>query len=155
MSFLFYISKRFLTDKKYIASYTILKVKNKSTPQDIRNNFLKLTKIYHPDNVETGNHSRFLRLKAAYDLIKDAPLLNEGIKSENTFESEIDCDLSHKAHVQYRAQTGTQIVNEETDGIYRNLYNSKIIRKFKYSLFPFNWLKKVDRNKQTKETDNF
>lgn len=126
-------SKRFISShKKYLASYTILKVRNKSTPQDIRDNFLKLSKIYHPDNSRTGNHDRFLRVKEAYDQIKDAPLLNNYKLSRSHILNDEDSDLSHKAHVEYRQQSNNQVINAKHVPIYENqIYQINILAKIK------------------------
>jgi len=55
--------------------YSVLGVRPRASAADIRSLFLKQCKIYHPDNPETGNQSKFIRIKEAYEQIKDAPLL--------------------------------------------------------------------------------
>lgn len=70
MSMLFLTFKRFKSNKDY---YSILGVNYNSSPKDIKESFLKLSKIYHPDNNATGNHVKFVQIKEAYDAIKDIP----------------------------------------------------------------------------------
>lgn len=83
------ISKRFNSYWKLAHYYTILKTRPTAKPEQIKESFLTLSKIYHPDNLETGDQAKFVRLKEAYDKIKDAPLQNP------KFEPGADEDLSH------------------------------------------------------------
>lgn len=123
--------------KKHLLSYTILKVKTSSTPAQIRENYLRLIKQYHPDNRDTGDHGRFLRLKVAYDSIKDAPLssTNSSLNFRRKLESNFTLgdhdfsveDTSHKAHALYRQRTK----NFDTVGLPRKM---DIISSFKIKL---------------------
>jgi hypothetical protein len=87
-----FTSKRHNSYWKLAHFYSILRTRPSSSPDQIKDSFLKLSKIYHPDNAETGDQAKFVRIKDAYDKIKDAPLRN----SKLTGESE---DLSHAAFV--------------------------------------------------------
>lgn len=66
---------------KYYACYSVLDAKLNSTPQLIKSRFTELSKIYHPDNQKTGDAKKFMRIKNAYDLIRDAPLSRETTKN--------------------------------------------------------------------------
>lgn len=46
-----------------------------------------MSKVYHPDNKSTGSHIKFVKLKEAYDDIKDAPRAshNTNTASDNPF----------------------------------------------------------------------
>lgn len=83
--------------KKY---FDILKVDKSSTPKDIKESFLRLSKIYHPDNKVTGSHSRFVELKEAYDAIKDGTASTTASNTPNY--RYYDDDISHKDHVNFR-----------------------------------------------------
>lgn len=67
-------TKRAYGTRKFYACYMILKSKINSTPSEIKENYHKLSKKYHPDNHETGNYIKFIGIKNAYEMIKDAPL---------------------------------------------------------------------------------
>lgn len=86
--------------------YAILNVQKSSTPKEIKESFLRLSKIYHPDNRTTGSHLKFVQLKQAYDAIKDGPPAVSDTYREaktNTYSNyDEHVDLSHKAHAFYR-----------------------------------------------------
>lgn len=86
--------------------YAILNVQKSSTPKEIKESFLRLSKIYHPDNRTTGSHLKFVQLKEAYDAIKDGqPAVSDTYRAAKTNSySNYDehVDLSHKAHAYYR-----------------------------------------------------
>lgn len=69
-------SRRTFNSRKFYASYMILRSKVNSTPSEIKESYHKLSKMYHPDNQETGNYNKFIGIKDAYEKIKDAPLKN-------------------------------------------------------------------------------
>lgn len=80
--------------------YSILNVSRASTPKEIKESFLKLSKVYHPDNNITGSHSKFVRLKEAYDALKDgSPKVGSSYSSQDE-----NIDYSHKAYARYREQ---------------------------------------------------
>lgn len=54
--------------------YQIIGARIKASPSEIRDAYISSVKLYHPDNPTTGNHAKFLRLREAYEHIKDAPL---------------------------------------------------------------------------------
>lgn len=91
---------RYHSTTKLFHCYSFLKIHRTANPAEIKSKFLRLSKIYHPDNVESGNQARFIRLKEAYEIIKDAPLLN--ISQKSIIETEFDRDLSHLRHIQLR-----------------------------------------------------
>lgn len=70
----FTISKRAFGSKKIHESYRILQLGVQASPPEIRHKYLELIKVYHPDNKETGNQKKFIRIKNAYELIRKAPL---------------------------------------------------------------------------------
>lgn len=86
--------------------YSILNVTKESTLKEIKESFLRLSKIYHPDNKVTGSHNKFVELKEAYDAVKDGPPATD---SGNSYQSRSSysnydehADLSHRAHRYYR-----------------------------------------------------
>lgn len=64
------VFKRFKDVRAY---YGILGVSPRSTKKEIKDKFLKLSMIYHPDNTETGNQAKFVEIKEAFDAIKSNP----------------------------------------------------------------------------------
>lgn len=74
-----YIYYNFGTGRRPISTsrlkecHKLLEVTHTSTPKEIKESFLRLSKIYHPDNKLTGSHTKFVQLKAAFDEIKEAP----------------------------------------------------------------------------------
>lgn len=100
-----HIYKRHFSSKKLEPFYSVLKVRISSTPEEIRESFLKLSRIYHPDNTETGDERKFIRLKEAYDKIKD------GTTGTNVYEGDEKRNLSHKAYIDYlRKQPNSTIL---------------------------------------------
>lgn len=57
--------------------YQVLKVRPTSTPEEIKASFFKLSRLYHPDNLNTGDKQKFIRIKQAFEQIKDAPLISD------------------------------------------------------------------------------
>lgn len=64
---------RSLSSSQLKEYYELLNVTRTSTSREIKDSFLRLSKIYHPDNKDTGSHAKFVALKQAYDAIKDGP----------------------------------------------------------------------------------
>lgn len=79
---------RFRTDWKLRHHYNVLGVKTDSSPEQIRQSFLELAKIYHPDNPETGNQAKFMRIQNSYEKIKEAPFWVDGSVSEDILTHE-------------------------------------------------------------------
>lgn len=94
------ISKRSFTAGKFQASYCLLKVRRTSTKEQIRDSYLKLCKIHHPDNVDSGNHRKFVQLQEAYERIKEAPLLDASNREYPSLNK--DYDLSHEAQTELK-----------------------------------------------------
>jgi curved DNA-binding protein CbpA len=97
-------SNRHISTSQWQKYLTILNVDKHSTPKDIKNSFLKLSKIYHPDNKLTGSHGKFVELKAAYDALKDGHPKSTTSSSNQYNNNYYDSDLSHEAHRKYREQ---------------------------------------------------
>ena len=58
---------------KYKNYYAILEVNRKSSDQDIKLNFRRLAKEYHPDkNKEPGAEDKFKDINEAYAVLMDA-----------------------------------------------------------------------------------
>uniref|UniRef100_A0A6G1SII3 DnaJ dnj-10 n=1 Tax=Aceria tosichella TaxID=561515 RepID=A0A6G1SII3_9ACAR len=97
------LSSRHISTSQWKKYLTILNVDKHSTTKDIKQSFLKLSKIYHPDNKTTGSHAKFVELKAAYDALKDGhpKVTTPSTNGTNNF---YDADLSHEAHKRYREQ---------------------------------------------------
>lgn len=144
MSLLYYVPKRTFSSKKFQPLYFILKVRPNSTPKQIRESFLKLSKIYHPDNPDTGNEKKFIRLKEAYDKVKHAPLLSDSYKT--SFYQEGDDkpeDLSHKAFVRNCQLHGPSNSTHSNPNHVASLYN--------FSHYKPSWIDKLaDRLIKTK-----
>lgn len=102
--------KRALSTSQLKEYYALLNVDKTSTKQQIKDSFLKLSKVYHPDNKITGSHNKFVKLKEAYDAIKDGPPAT----SPNPYSSHDPyADLRHKTHIYQREQSKA----------YRNTYD--------------------------------
>lgn len=92
--------------------YNLLNVNRLSTNKEIKDSFLKLSKVYHPDNKLTGSHAKFVQLKEAYDAIKDGPPAtsptststygNYGTSAPNSTYDYENVDYTHRAHARYR-----------------------------------------------------
>ena len=93
-------SHRRISTSQWQKYLTILNVDRNSTTKEIKQSFIKLSKIYHPDNKETGSHAKFVELKAAYDALKDGHPTITSTTNSNFYDS----DLSHEAHKRYREQ---------------------------------------------------
>ena len=53
-----------------IAHYQALEIPPSATQRDIKLNFLKLAKIYHPDVYKGKNKQKFNQIQAAYEILK-------------------------------------------------------------------------------------
>lgn len=98
---------RALSTSRLKEYYDLLDCQKSSTPKEIKESFLRLSKIYHPDNKTTGSHLRFVQLKEAYDAIKDGPPATSDINRPSTRSNSYStydehADLSHKAHAYHR-----------------------------------------------------
>lgn len=92
------VESRRLTSKWKLAPfYHVLRARPTSSADEIRESYIKLTKMYHPDNLKNGDQLKFIRIKEAYEKIKDAPLKMK--------KDEVDAeeDLSHAAFIRRRA----------------------------------------------------
>lgn len=97
--------RRALSTSRLKDYYALLNVDKTSSPKQIKDSFLKLSKVYHPDNKLTGSHLRFVKLKEAYDAIKDGPPTTSqsySTSSSSAGFSDPYADLSHRAHAYYR-----------------------------------------------------
>lgn len=63
--------RRELSTNQLKKHYDILNVNSKSSMKEIKESFLSLSKVYHPDNKLTGSHNKFVELKEAYDALKN------------------------------------------------------------------------------------
>lgn len=166
------IFKRNLSDARLYQCYTILKVTRRASPEDIRESFYKLSKIFHPDNVKTGNHHRFLRLKEAYELIREAPLkvdkstISKRAKVEGEGGDDEDIaqeDLTHHGYIEYRrAMRGELMLDAHSEPqLYSNPHDSlrdimiafKNKRKFRTAFMNRHERQNPDGN--NKKGDNF
>lgn len=101
-----HVIHRTLTTSKLKEYYDALNVERTSTPKEIKASFLKLSKVYHPDNKLTGSHIKFVKLKEAYDAIKDGPPSTNSTSSSSAYQQrQQEQDLSHQAYARYRNQT--------------------------------------------------
>ncbi len=57
------------SDKNY---YQLLELPSSATQKNIRKNYLRLAKIYHPDVYKGSDENRFDKVKEAYDTLSDS-----------------------------------------------------------------------------------
>jgi len=57
--------------KKEKTYYQILEVPENATPTNIKKNYLKLAKIYHPDVYKGADKSRFIKIQEAYKVLSN------------------------------------------------------------------------------------
>lgn len=107
-----YIAYRPITTSEWKKYLSILEVNANSNKKDIKDNFLRLSKIYHPDNKLTGSHAKFLELKEAYDALKDGqPTSTSSYTSETNSYNNQQNSYSHKDYVRYHG--GNQRYRDE------------------------------------------
>ena len=96
--------KRSLTSGQLKKYFNVLNVNRNSSKKDIRDSFLKLSKVHHPDNKATGSHAKFVELKEAYDALKDGTPDTTRSTSSPDGRSPYyeDYDFSYQAHRKYR-----------------------------------------------------
>jgi len=58
----------------FIDYYEVLQISPNAESETVHRVYRMLATRYHPDNPETGNYERFVALKNAYDVLKDAAL---------------------------------------------------------------------------------
>lgn len=111
-----------LNDAKFSHCYRILKVKRNASAPEIREKYLRLSKLYHPDNQEFGSALKFIRLKESYELIKNAPLIRNADQEEDSTVGHFEQDLSHAAHIKQREMDGDLVrwSSGESQDLYRN-----------------------------------
>lgn len=104
---LFTIPKRAFSSRRIHECYRLLQINAQAEPSDIRQRYLELIRVYHPDNKETGNAKKFIRIKNAYEMIKKAPLLVTNSGSHVVVGDQLDeaaennpDGLTHKAYVE-------------------------------------------------------
>lgn len=51
-------------------AYKILGVSRKADPVEVKKAYRTLSKMYHPDNIKTGDPVKFKEVKEAYELIE-------------------------------------------------------------------------------------
>lgn len=95
-----------LAGQRFAHFYNRLKLRYNSTPEDIKKQFLNLSKEFHPDNPKTGSHKKFLQLREAYERIKDAPML---LRNDQLDEG----DLSHYAYIRIAARKSGLKIKED------------------------------------------
>lgn len=106
-------TRRALTTQKLREYYSLLNVDKNSSPKEIKESFLKLSKVYHPDNKVSGSHLKFVKLKEAFDAVKDGnPSVTDDFRPYQpnpfTTRQEDYQDLTHRAHARYREATREQ-----------------------------------------------
>lgn len=97
-------SVRYLTASKLREYYDLLKVDKNSSTKEIKESFLRLSKLYHPDNKTTGSHAKFVNLKQAYDAIKDGPPATTPTSNTYSRYSNTYGSMNQKTHDEYQRQ---------------------------------------------------
>ena len=70
--------------------YDILELKPACTQREIRKNYLRLAKTYHPDVYKGSDKDRFKRIKEAYETLKSPEKREEYDRKENVKSTETD-----------------------------------------------------------------
>lgn len=80
---------RSLSSSQLRSYLSILNLTEKATAKDVKESFLKLSKVYHPDNRLTGSHEKFVQLREAYDALKDNGAgARSGLGSSNAYKAQ-------------------------------------------------------------------
>jgi molecular chaperone DnaJ len=58
-------------------AYQILEIQPESNEEEVKKQFKKLARKYHPDNKETGSEEKFKEINAAYELIQNKDNIQE------------------------------------------------------------------------------
>lgn len=66
-----YHSFRYLTSRQVKDYQDTLHIGSNASAKEVKESFLRLSKIYHPDNNISGSHDKFLKIKEAYDALKE------------------------------------------------------------------------------------
>lgn len=86
-------------------SYSLLNVTNDSSDDEVREAYLRLAKIYHPDSgTSSGDPRKFNQVREAYMTIKNHRSSSSGIQAdEQQMDSDLDFDIQHTVpqHRQY------------------------------------------------------
>lgn len=108
--------------------YDILEIKEKADKKEIKNQYRKLSKIYHPDK-NNGDYSQFLKVKEAYDTLYDTE--KRKLYDINLFFKELDfTEEDYKLLKKYY----NNIISSQEYKLMKLLYNS-IPKKVKSDLW--------------------
>lgn len=91
-------------------SYSLLNVTDDSTDDEVREAYLKLAKVYHPDSgTSSGDPRKFNQVREAYMTIKRHRSSSSDIEAdEQQMDSDLDFDIQHTIpqHRQYLSYDG-------------------------------------------------
>lgn len=91
-------------------SYSLLNVTDDSTDDEVREAYLKLAKVYHPDSgTSSGDPRKFNQVREAYMTIKRHRSSSSDIEAdEQQMDSDLDFDIQHTVpqHRQYLSYDG-------------------------------------------------
>lgn len=125
--------RRYITTSQLKEYYAILNVNNSSTQKEIKDSFLKLSKIYHPDNKETGSHLKFVKLKEAYDAIKEGPPSVTGSSYTKTRPSSASTSSSYSSssnQSSYSSRYNDPDINKRAHDFYRRRYRNTTTNEY-------------------------
>ena len=120
-------------------AYKTLGLSRNASDEEIRSNYRKLAKLYHPDNSTTGNTEMFTKINEAYHTIIDSRIMSQNIQttqpsnaSQNTDSSLMNLpqgDISYlyqkynipKINTDIQLQQDTQNVANNTSNVSNDL----------------------------------
>jgi len=59
------------TAQEVLDAFKLFGLSKEATLDEVKQQFKQLSKLYHPDTKPNSDPEQFIRLKAAYDLLKD------------------------------------------------------------------------------------
>ncbi|MDA3945236.1 MAG: DnaJ domain-containing protein [Helicobacteraceae bacterium] len=58
------------TEQEIMDAYKLFGLTTKASFEEVKTQFKQLTKLYHPDTKSNSDSEQFIRIKAAYDVLK-------------------------------------------------------------------------------------
>ncbi|WP_298511019.1 J domain-containing protein [uncultured Kordia sp.] len=136
-------------------AYKILGVKPNSDFQEIRRRYKLLSKRYHPDNIDTGDHNKFITISVAYTILQSS-FLNVKSKKKVDDDIQLAIDLKENLEIYFSEieeryyDLRSQLENDLIDYIRRKVHSTGSSKELKQVIKKDIAYKIIDTNTRLK-----